>query len=308
MKEKLILNLSDAQRVTEISHALASPIRLSILSLIEDKPLNISELAKQLGIPLSSAALAVSVLEKAGLVITTSKPGVRGAQKLCALKVDSLFVQIKSNNCSSQEDVIVEQMPIGNYFDFQVGAPGGIVTENAFISSEDSLYGFYLPEHSQAQLLWLTIGFLEYRFPNYRLRRASNPKEIEFSFELCSEAPGYCTDWKSDISVWINHQRIGTFRSEGDYGNRRGRLNPAWWDDNNTQYGMMHSVRITAEGTYLDDTLFEGFHTGCLDFSKQDFISLKLGVEPDAQYVGGLNLFGEKFGDYPQNIVMRAIL
>ena len=307
MKEKLILNLSDAQRVTEISHALASPIRLSILSLIEDKPLNISELAKQLGIPLSSAALAVSVLEKAGLVITTSKPGVRGAQKLCALKVDSLFVQIKSNNCSSQEDVIVEQMPIGNYFDFQVGAPCGIVTENAFISSEDSLYGFYLPEHSQAQLLWLTIGYLEYRFPNYRLRRACNPKEIEFSFELCSEAPGYNSDWRSDITIWLNHQRIGTFTSPGDYGNRRGQLNPSWWDNNNTQYGMIHRVLITEEGTQLDDELFPNFTISSLHLSELDYISLKIGVEKDARYVGGLNLFGEKFGDHPQPIVMRAI-
>jgi predicted transcriptional regulator len=32
---------------------------------------------------------------------------------------------------------------------------------------------------------------------------------------------------------------------------------------------------------------------------------MKIGVKPDAKYVGGFNLFGEKFGDYPQSIIMQ---
>lgn len=306
MKEKLVLDLTDMERVSEISHALASPVRLKILALIEDKPLNISELTKRLQMPLSSTAVAVSILEKAGLVITTSKPGVRGAQKLCALKVDSLYVQIKNTAAVSTEDVLIQQMPIGSYYDFQVKPPCGIVTENGFISSEDSVYGFYLPEHSEAQLLWFTVGRLEYRFPNFKMRRRTPPRTIEFSFEMCSEAPGYSSEWPSDISVWINGERIGTLTSQGDYGSRRGRLNPAWWDNNNTQYGLLHRVCISAEGTRLDDRLFPGFTLSQIDLEQQDFISFAIGVEEDARYVGGLNLFGEKFGDYPQSILLRA--
>ena len=33
-------------------------------------------------------------------------------------------------------------------------------------------------------------------------------------------------------------------------------------------------------------------------------IVLKIGNKEDAQYVGGFNLFGKKFGDYPQDLVM----
>ena len=35
------------------------------------------------------------------------------------------------------------------------------------------------------------------------------------------------------------------------------------------------------------------------------YISLKIGVKKDAQYCGGMNLFGSGFGDYPQAIVMK---
>lgn len=107
-------------------------MRLRILALLDEKPLNISELSQQLHVPLSSTATAISVLEKAGLVISKSTPGVRGAQKLCALKVDSMFMQIKKIPNSSMEDVYVEQMPIGNYCDFRVSAPCGIISENAY--------------------------------------------------------------------------------------------------------------------------------------------------------------------------------
>lgn len=307
MKEKLVLDIANVEQVSSICHAMSSPIRLRILSLIEEKPLNISELSQQLQIPLSTTAQSIAILEKAGLIISTSKPGVRGAQKLCALKVDSLFMQIKNTSDTGSEDVYVQQMPIGNYSDFRVNAPCGIVTEKAFIAPEDSPYGFFLPEHTQAQLLWFTSGHLEYRFFNKFLRRSTLPKSVEFSFELCSEAPGYNSEWRSEITVWLNDRRIGCLVSLGDYGNRRGRLNPSWWDYNNTQYGILHRVCITAEGTLLDDALYPEFTIDHLKPGDQDYLSFKIGVEESARYVGGLNLFGEKFGDYPQAIVMRAV-
>jgi len=37
----------------------------------------------------------------------------------------------------------------------------------------------------------------------------------------------------------------------------------------------------------------------------EDYISFKIGVKEDSKYVGGINLFGNKFGDFEQNIDMR---
>ena len=41
--------------------------------------------------------------------------------------------------------------------------------------------------------------------------------------------------------------------------------------------------------------------------SGKPYISLKLAVRPDAGNKGGLNLFGEKYGDFPQGINMRIV-
>ena len=94
MKTKITLNIDEVEKSSKIFHALASPARLKILQLIEDKPLNISKISTLMNIPMSSTALAINILEDAGLVITTSSPGLRGSQKLCALKTDSIYLQI----------------------------------------------------------------------------------------------------------------------------------------------------------------------------------------------------------------------
>jgi predicted transcriptional regulator len=35
------------------------------------------------------------------------------------------------------------------------------------------------------------------------------------------------------------------------------------------------------------------------------FIAVRIGVKEDALHVGGLNIFGRHFGNYPQDIVLR---
>jgi len=48
--------------------------------------------------------------------------------------------------------------------------------------------------------------------------------------------PGTNADWPSDISLWVNDVKIGTWTSPGDYGDRRGVHTPRWWNsrDRNT--------------------------------------------------------------------------
>ena len=41
-----------------------------------------------------------------------------------------------------------------------------------------------------------------------------------------------------------------------------------------------------------------------LNIAKGTHISLKIGIKPDAKHVGGINVFGKRFGDYPQAILM----
>ena len=43
------------------------------------------------------------------------------------------------------------------------------------------------------------------------------------------------------------------------------------------------------------------------NFEAQEPLVLRIGNKPDAQYVGGFNIFGEKFGDYEQNILLSYV-
>ena len=308
LKEQFDLDLSQPEALASIAKALSSEVRIQILDIIKKQPLNISEIAKQLNLPISSAALHMKTLEDAGLIITQSLPGIRGAQRVCNLKVDKVTITLLNQfDVPNTNSVVTENMPIGNYFDCKITAPCGVVSDSTYLSADDNTYGFYSPQKHTTQLLWFTKGYLEYRFPNYSIKKIKEIKSVEFSFEICSEAPGYNNNWKSDISFWINGIDIGHFTSLGDYGGRRGKLNPDWWNENLTQFGLLKTVTINKSGSYIDDVLISEYTIDEFHLKEQDFFTFRIGINENAKYVGGLNLFGEKFGDHPQNIVVKII-
>jgi predicted transcriptional regulator len=305
MKNRINLDLYQPERSAVVLKALASPIRLKMLyTLVGKSGLNISELAEQFRLPLSSAALHVRVLEEAGLILTQEKPGVRGAQKICAILAEDVYLNLFHREKSDKPTRDVGyNMPLGNYFDCSVTKPCGIAGRRTYIGIEDSTNAFYSPNRIHAQLVWFTTGFLEYRFPNQAIK-PDKLLDIHFSFEVCSEAAGYNNEWPSDITIWINHEEVYTFRSAGDYGGKRGIYNPDWWPDGSTQYGELHHLDITAQGCFGDGRKSSDLNLESLHIMEGEYISFKIGVKEDSEYVGGINIFGEHFGNYRQNIEM----
>ncbi len=45
---------------------------------------------------------------------------------------------------------------------------------------------------------------------------------------------------------------------------------------------------------------------GKLGLQAGDYITLRIGIKKDAHHQGGLNLFGEQFGDYAQGLVFTV--
>jgi predicted transcriptional regulator len=307
MKNRINLDIYQPEKTAIVLKALASPVRLKMLStLVENAGMNISELAGRFRLPLSSAALHVRVLEDAGLIFTQEKPGLRGAQKICAILAEDVYLNLFHREKSLRPTREVGyNMPLGNYFECSVTKPCGIAGRRAFIGTEDAESAFYNPNRIHAQLIWFTTGFLEYRFSNHFIK-SEKVLEAAFSFEACSEAPGYHNDWPSDITVWINHQEVLTFRSAGDYGGKRGIYNPDWWPDTSTQYGELHRLEISPQGCFGDGRKSSDLTLGDLRLLEGDYISFKIGVKKESEYPGGINLFGEHFGNYRQNIAMTV--
>jgi predicted transcriptional regulator len=123
--------------------------------------------------------------------------------------------------------------------------------------------------------------------------------------EVCSEAPLHNNNWPSDITLWINDCEVGTWTCPGDFGGERGRLTPAWWDSKDTQYGLLKRWLINKEGSFIDGHPLSPLILRDLNIEQRPVISVRLGVKPEALHVGGLNLFGRAFGNYPQDLTLR---
>ncbi len=303
------LTLKAPDMTALVCKALSSDVRLNILYLLKDFPKNISDLANALNIPMSTMTTHIRILEQARLISVTSLPGSRGMQKRCALVVNNIFIEL--NDMPQIQPYVTnllssEEMPIGNYFDYNVTAPCGIISYEKQLIPYDDPGRFSSPERVYAQLIWLTTGYLEYRFPlDASFPFQTDIDRIEFSFEICSETYSYNEFWKSDVTVWINNQEIGLIECPGDHGGRHGLYSPEWWTDSNTQYGDLSTIILTKNGCTLNSHTTDQHNISSLNICSGSYISLKLGVKEDARYVGGMNLFGNKFGDHPQAIRMR---
>lgn len=301
----LRLTASDAniEALEAVTKALGSDKRIAILRYLGTHTCSVVEIAEALDLPQSTATLHINILEKAGLIKTDLQPAIRGLQKMCARVYDQVVIQLPAQR--NQEETAVEvSMPIGAYVDASVVATCGLASEFGIIGHLDEPATFYEPERIDAQLLWFRRGYVEYRFPN-RLPPDATLDSLELSFEAGSEAPLHHPDWPSDITVWINGHEVGTWTSPADFGGERGALTPTWWDDNNSQFGLLKVWRVTPQGGFIDGMRVSKVTVKDLQLDASGFIPVRIGLKPDARNVGGLNLFGRKFGNYPQDIVMK---
>ncbi|MDF9843866.1 MULTISPECIES: ArsR family transcriptional regulator [unclassified Paenibacillus] len=303
----LELSFDDPERLVTVTHALSTRSRVDILRLLNTRNLNIIEIADKLKLPVSTVASNIKVLEAAGLIHTELLPASRGAMKVCSRNYDDVHIALnaKKTTGGGAEYMYEMEMPVGHYSDCEVSPTCGMANSEGLIIKEDEPASFYHPKHVNAQLIWLRRGFLEYLMP-MDLPAGAQIQSLELSMEMCSEAPNYDQDWPSNISVWVNGTEIGMWTSPGDFGDRRGRLNPNWWWDGSTQYGFLKSWRVDHEKTTLDMEKVSETTLKDLQLEGNPKLRLRIGIRPDAVHQGGLNLFGRQFGDYDQHIIMKV--
>jgi predicted transcriptional regulator len=294
----------DGDGALNVLQALGSETRLLMLSLLSHRVMNVSDLTEALGLPHSTVNFNLKQLEEAGLLQVQYTPGTRGRQKLISKRYDEVLLKLPGVEIETNKDIVEVSMPIGNYKRFDIKPTCGIASESKFIGMIDDARSFYEPEHVFAQILWFREGFVEYDFPN-NVPYGAEATELELSMELCSEAPEYDLDWPSDITLWINNIEIGTWTSPGDFGGEKGRLTPDWWQMDQTQYGVLKRWRVTRKGSYIDGEKLLAVTLDDLNLGANNHVLVRLGIKSEARNVGGINLFGRKFGNYPQDLMMR---
>lgn len=297
------LTLLDDEELEAIGEALSSPIRRKILALVNTKSYSILELARELNVALSTMSFHIKILKNAGLIKTIGSPDKRGNEKNVSQDMYELTISFSKPSIPNKNIYSIE-LPIGSYSNFQITAPCLMCDTKKEIEGYDLVSSFYSPKRTEAQIISFMKGFLEYKISTYPVIE-KKISSITFSLEICSECPNYNNHWKSDITFWINDIELCTYRSPGDYGDRKGKLNPSWWPDKFTQYGMLKKIRVDNEGTWLDELLVSDIKINDLNLLNKDYFSLKIGVKDTSKYVGGINLFGKGFGDHEQDIIVQ---
>jgi len=225
--------------------------------------------------------------------------------------------QNNSYNYNINANFISISIPIGAYSNYNLdnqSYPHGAIDRN--INEKLSLDN---PLRYLAKLVWFEgSGYLEYKINN-PLPENSHVKTLGLFFEACSEAKGYSLDQKTDISVYINGKKIGTYTIDGDFGGKKGKYTPDWWPIDKTQYGKPIFVEVRDDGTYIGDNYNSDWaerkevninfrkvsNVGIEDLNlNQSVITLKIGVDNNSQHKGGMNIFGEKFGNYPKTLTL----
>lgn len=295
--------LENIKEICEFGKAISSPVRLEIIKLLYQDNYSISQIAEALELPQSSTAFHLKLLEAADLIRMEEQPGSHGTMKVCSRKQD--YANLCFLPRSSQINQVVSiEMPVGSFVDCSIFPTCGLYTPSGVVGMEDKEYSFYLPERMNAGLLWTSKGYVQYKFPN-QLPAGRLPVCLSFAMEICSEAPGYAEDWKSDITLWVNGIECATWRCPGDFGSRRGRLTPPLWPNGSTQYGIWVKWEIRGDGTYINGEQASKVRLSDISIPEKPFVAMTIGNKKNARYEGGFNLFGKTFGDYPRDILME---
>ncbi|MCL2062356.1 MAG: helix-turn-helix domain-containing protein [Firmicutes bacterium] len=291
-------NLREAFAVCE---AVGSPVRLEILEqILEHKTINLDAIAKNLHLTNGALTKHIKKLESAGLIRVRLLPGKRGNQKLCALRVDKILIDVSPD--FEIESAAVEDIPLGQYTDYSVSGRCGIVSEEGFIGVRDEAASFLSPQRHKAAALWLQKGYVRYLLPFGREVTGDEHnaglkiREIRISFEISPDIHG--TGGKAGFVSFRfdENEPFGKVKLYPPGELRRGFTTPAWFDVNLPQYGTLKLLRITEKGTFMDGEKISSLTP------KEIIKSKRFGIETET----GFMLFGKGFGDYNQ--ALRCVI
>lgn len=301
---EIFTTIKDDEELEKLSEALSSPIRRKVLRLVCSRSYGILELAELTGVALSTMSFHVKILREAGLIKFVQSPDKHGNEKNVSQACESIYISFDIAKSSKKRTYSIS-IPIGSYFDFNVTPPCSMMSSKGQIGAMDSSECFLSPRRFQAHLISFLKGYLTYRIPASEFK-GRKVKSLTFSLELCSECPNYNNNWRSDIGFAINGKRAFLYKSPGDYGDRRGLLNPDWYPQQSSQYGMLKKFRIDEIGSYIDEKLVGEAKIDEFGLGNEDYFTLQIGVEPNGTHIGGINIFGKGFGDHDQDIVVQV--
>ncbi|QSF46352.1 ArsR/SmtB family transcription factor [Paenibacillus tianjinensis] len=299
-----MIYIKDLMSGIEIFKALSSEIRIQILELLAtNQALNLNEIAKKLNLSNGAITMHIKKLEESGLIEINTSVGKHGIQKVCYLNKDKLMVDLRSKDVDNLYEVEIQ---VGHYSNYQAVPTCGLATKDSIIGDFDEPRYFADPQRIDSEIIWMAEGFLEYRIPNY-LKANQTFREIQFSMEIGSEAPGFNDNYPSDLYFYVNGIEIGYWTSPGDFGDQRGTFNPDWWPPHLNQYGMLKLIRINNEGSFIDGCRISDITLDDIKLDYKSELTFRIAVTDKPVNKRGLTIYGKHFGNYSQDLLARVL-
>lgn len=298
-----IKNEEDIPQMARLCDALGSETRLRILRRLQSEPyaISVTDLGRELDIPLTTLLYHLDKMEGAELIHIYYSSGPRGMQKTVVrdLHGADLRFHFSCRSESKKINVFKQTVGVGRFTEFLTNDVNFCTSEKQYAFMGDNCYH---PDRFDAQLVYTTAGIIAYKFSNH-VAKFHRSTELTLSLEICSEAPYFDNDRLSDITFWINGKELYTWTSPGDFGDHRGLQNPEWWRSVDTQHGVMITLSVDANGvTFNGSPVRSKVNIDSLRLGEGNCIELRFGNKPTSTNQGGFNVFGKRFGDYPQDI------
>lgn len=299
-----MIYIKDLMSGIDIFKALSSEIRIQILEMLaSNQELNLNEIAKRLNLSNGAITMHIKKLEESGLIEINTSVGKHGIQKVCYLNKDRLMVDLRSKDVDNLYEVEIQ---VGHYSNYAAVPTCGLATKDSIIGDFDEPRYFADPQRINSEIVWMAEGFLEYRIPNY-LKANQSFREIQFSLELGSEAPGFSNNYPSDIYFYLNGVELGFWTSPGDFGDVRGTFNPDWWPPHLNQYGMLKLIRINNEGSFIDGCRISDITLDKIQLDYRSELTFRIAVTDQSVNKRGLTIYGKHFGNYSQDLLARVL-
>ncbi len=301
-----MIKINHLKNGLSVYEALASETRLHILELLhKNGRMNLGAISQALNLTNGNITKHINKLLDANLIKIELHNVPRGVEKLCTLTEEKILIDFFPDE--NFDHSFEFELNAGQFSSCDITPTCGLANSEGLIGELDEPLYFSSPDRFSAGILWFRSGWIEYRFPN-PVKNGAHIKELQFSVEISSEAPGSLVHYLSDIQFFLNDKYLCTYCCPGEFKDRKGLVSPKNWIREFAQYGRLKIISVDGTGSYMDGMF--GSETTIDDILKEEaaFFSFKIGISPDAKNVGGVNIFGKEFGDYNSGIKLKIFV
>mgnify|MGYP002795105828 FL=1 len=114
-----MLHIKNLDEGLPVFKALGSELRINIVKLLlENREMNMNELASALGITNGALTSHIKKLEESGIIQVLAERGGHGNQKLCRVAVDKILFEIDSDETEDENNIYNTEVKVGHYSNY----------------------------------------------------------------------------------------------------------------------------------------------------------------------------------------------